>query len=82
MSLYVLVEAVRMGAPPALLIRIIGRSALDLLLQLVPLVGGALDAAYHSYRGNVQDLKRWLEGAVALRPISVPGTYQAAPAMA
>lgn len=82
LSVYVLVEAVRMGAPAALLVRIIGRSAVDLLLQLVPIIGDVLDIYFHSYRGNVRDLKRWLEGAVALAPIRVPGTYHAAPAMA
>ncbi|MFT7582194.1 MAG: hypothetical protein ACI9MR_003876 [Myxococcota bacterium] len=63
-SLYVLVEAVRMGVPRALLIRIIGRSAADLLLGLVPVIGDVLDFFFHAHRANIRDLHQWLQAAL------------------
>jgi len=58
---YVPIEAWRIGAPPALIGRMLGNIALDGLLGTVPLVGDAFDIVFKANRRNVDALQEWLE---------------------
>jgi hypothetical protein len=58
---YVPIEAWRIGAPPALILRMLGNIAVDGLLGTVPLVGDAFDVVFKANRRNVQVLQDWLD---------------------
>jgi len=58
---YVPIEAWRIGAPPALIMRMLGNIAVDGLLGTVPLVGDAFDVVFKANRRNVQALQDWLD---------------------
>ncbi len=58
---YVPIEAWRIGAPPALILRMLGNIAVDGLLGTVPLVGDAFDVVFKANRRNVQALQDWLD---------------------
>lgn len=77
-SVYMLVEAVRMGAPTSLMIRLIGRTATHLLIELIPVIGDILDFYLRTHRGNVRDLQRWLKKALAEPPLADFDTATAA----
>lgn len=60
-GLWVVWQARRLGAPPALLARMAGNVAVDAVLGSAPLVGDLFDAAFKSNRRNVALLRRHLE---------------------
>jgi hypothetical protein len=62
-ALYPVIEAWRLGAPPAVLARMLGNLGLDLAVGAVPLLGDVFDVAFKANRRNVHLLRRHLEGA-------------------
>jgi hypothetical protein len=61
LSSYIVLQAARLGAPPAVLLRMLGNVALEALAGAVPLVGDVFDAAW---KANVRNA-RLLEAHVA-----------------
>lgn len=68
MSGYVVLTAVRLGAPRFLVARMVGNVALDTLVGTVPLLGDLFDAGWKANTRNVALLDRHLE-----RQGAIPG---------
>ena len=77
LSGYIVYEAWRHGAPPALLARMAGRIGIDTLLSVTPVLGWAGDIFYKANLANMADLRAHLEGAHFVRPTAQ--AYAAAP---
>lgn len=60
-SLYVLAEAIRHGAPPATLIRMGGNIALDMTLGAIPVVGVVFDLMFKANQRNLNLLRNHLK---------------------
>ena len=60
-SLYIVWEARRMGAPKALVVRMLGNIAADTLGGSVPLLGDLFDVAFKSNLRNLALLEGWLQ---------------------
>lgn len=71
-SLYVLVEAWRLGAPPGLVLRMLGNVGLDWAVGSVPLVGDFFDLAFKANRRNLDLLRRHLDPAASARLVNPP----------
>jgi hypothetical protein len=61
LSAYIVYEAHRLGAPRALVARMIANVALDGLVGAVPLLGDAFDIVWRANRRNMRLLRQWLE---------------------
>lgn len=61
LSGYALYVAAMLGAPPAVLARMLLNIAIDTAVGLVPLVGDLFDAGWKANRRNVRLLERWLD---------------------
>lgn len=57
----VVLAAARLGAPPSLLLRMLGNLAVDALLGTVPLAGDLFDVAWKANLRNVRLLERHLD---------------------
>ena len=68
LSGYIVYEAWRHGAPPALLARMAGRIGIDTLLSVTPVLGWAGDILYKANLANMADLRAHLEGAHFTQP--------------
>ncbi len=55
---YIILEAWRAGAPPAVIARMLGNIGLDWAVGSVPLLGDLFDFAFKSHRRNVELLRR------------------------
>lgn len=62
-SLYLVAEARRLGAPRRMIALMLFHVLLDWLIGLIPLVGDIFDIAYKANRRNIELLKRHLERA-------------------
>jgi hypothetical protein len=62
LSLYVVVEAHRIGAPKGVLARMVANVLVDFLIGVVPLVGDLFDAAWKANTRNVELLEEYVEG--------------------
>ena len=60
LSLYFVWEARKLGAPPALLARMLGNVAIDVAGGAVPVLGDLFDAAFKANLRNVALLEGWL----------------------
>lgn len=60
-SLYIVWEARRLGAPPALVARMVGNVAIDTLGGSVPLLGDLFDATFKSNLRNIALLEAWVD---------------------
>ncbi len=60
-SLWIIGEARRLGAPRHLQLRMLGRLVVDTVLGTVPLLGDLFDAGYKANVRNVQLLQQWLD---------------------
>jgi len=60
-SLYVVWEARSLGAPPALLARMLANVAVDVAGGALPVVGDLFDAAFKANIRNVALLEGWIE---------------------
>lgn len=61
LSGFIIIEAVRIGAPPRLLARMIGITVVDVLSGLVPVIGDLFDFAFKANRRNAELLSRHLD---------------------
>lgn len=70
LSLYILIEGKRAGAPWAMVLLMLGNVVLDMLLGSVPLAGDVFDIYWKANQKNVRLLRRYLEsqGKAAPRP--------------
>ncbi|MCQ9156256.1 DUF4112 domain-containing protein [Acidomonas methanolica] len=68
-SLYIVLEAWRMGVPNDLLLRMVGNVAVETVVDTVPLAGDLFDAAFKANLRNVALIERHLNG----RPMSGRG---------
>lgn len=60
-SCYLIGRAMRIGAPPLLLVRMAGNVGIDLLAGSVPIAGDLFDVGFRANRRNVELLRRHLE---------------------
>lgn len=58
---YLIWEARRLGAPPALILRMSGNVAIDLLISVIPVVGWFGDAFYRANQRNIDLLDGYLD---------------------
>lgn len=58
-------EARRIGAPPSLMVKMIGNIALDFLVGEIPVLGDICDFAFKAHVRNLRLLERWLSRATA-----------------
>lgn len=65
LGVYMLSEAVRIGAPGSIVRRIGGNILLDFLLGLVPVAGDALDFVFKANERNVALLRRYAQDRLA-----------------
>jgi hypothetical protein len=63
LSLYIVYEAHRLGAPKAVLARMLGNVAVDGLIGAVPVAGDVFDVLWRANRRNVRILREHLERA-------------------
>lgn len=68
MSLYLFIEASRMGAPWRLRVRMLGNILLDFVIGLLPLVGDIGDIAFKANTRNVALLRRWADAQLSPVP--------------
>ncbi|MCG8517920.1 MAG: DUF4112 domain-containing protein [Pseudomonadales bacterium] len=61
LSLYLVVEAIRLGAGPALVMRMLTNLGLEFLVGLVPVLGDAFDLLYRANDRNAAMLRRHIE---------------------
>lgn len=69
-SVYIVVQAARLGASPAVLGRMLGNVALEALVGAVPLLGDVFDAAFKANVRNVRLLEQHLNAPHATRRAS------------
>lgn len=67
LSLYVLVQAARLGVDRATLLRMAGNVALEALVGVVPLAGDLFDAAFKANLRNVRLLRGHLDAPEPVR---------------
>lgn len=60
LSAYVVFEARRHGAPPAMLWRMAGRVGIDMAISAIPIIGWVGDAFYRANLKNIEELRRHL----------------------
>ncbi|WP_135821029.1 DUF4112 domain-containing protein [Halostella litorea] len=60
-SLYVVLEAVNLGAPATLVARMLGNVVLDAVIGSIPVLGTVFDAAWKANRRNVRLVERHLD---------------------
>jgi hypothetical protein len=61
LSIYILVESYRLGAPPSLILRMVGNLALDFLISALPVAGWIGDIFYRANNYNVALLNDYLD---------------------
>lgn len=61
LSGYIILEGIRVGAPPRLTARMAGIALVDVLSGLIPVVGDVFDFAFKANRRNAQLLSRYLD---------------------
>lgn len=59
LSMYALLVAHRMGAPPSVLLRIAGNIVVDMLVGTIPLLGDLFDVGFKANRRNLAILERY-----------------------
>jgi hypothetical protein len=66
LSGYALLVAARLGAPPAVLVRMVGNIAIDTVVGAIPVVGDAFDFGWKSNRRNLALLERYERSPAAV----------------
>jgi hypothetical protein len=61
LSAWIVYEAVKLGAPRDLILRMVANVAIDGLVGAVPVVGDAFDVLWRANRRNVRLLREWME---------------------
>ena len=62
LSLYIVVEARRIGAPTGVIVRMLGNVLVDFLGSIVPVVGYVFDAVWKANQRNLELLEGYVEG--------------------
>ena len=70
MSGFIILTAARLGAPPAVLVRMVANVGIDALVGVVPIAGDLFDAAWRANTRNAALLERHLEAPVATKRAS------------
>ncbi len=70
LSSYIVVQALRLGAPAPVLVRMLGNVALEALVGAVPLLGDVFDAAFKANVRNVRLLEQHVGAPMATRRAS------------
>lgn len=70
LSAWLIIDAVRLGAPGTLILRMLFNLSLDALVGLVPLLGDLFDATYKANLRNARLLERHLERHGEPEPLS------------
>jgi Domain of unknown function (DUF4112) len=70
LSAWIVIEARRLGVPPALLLRMVLNLGIDTIVSSVPVLGWVADLFFRANRRNVDLLRRHLDGAGPRRPFS------------
>ena len=70
MSGFIILTAARLGAPPAVLARMVANVGIDALVGVVPLAGDLFDAAWRANTRNAALLERHLEAPRATKRAS------------
>lgn len=70
LSGYIVVQALRLGAPAPVLVRMLGNVGIEALVGAVPLLGDIFDAAFKANVRNVRLLEQHLGAPVATRRAS------------
>jgi hypothetical protein len=70
LSGYIVLQGVRIGAPRAVVLRMLGNVAIDTILSSVPMIGDAFDVGWKSNMRNVALLERHLEEPAATHAAS------------
>ncbi len=60
-SAYIILQAARLGAPNAVLLRMVYNTGLEALVGIVPVLGDLFDAGWKANVKNVELLERYLE---------------------
>jgi hypothetical protein len=68
LSLYILVEAVRLGIPRTTLLRMVANIGLDTVVGAVPLVGDVFDIVWKANKKNAALLSAYIASQVAKSP--------------
>jgi hypothetical protein len=63
LSLYILIEATRLGVPAGIRLKMLGNILLDGLVGLVPVLGDALDVAWQANQRNLKLLNDYFHPA-------------------
>jgi hypothetical protein len=61
LSAWIVYEAVKLGAPRELIMRMVANVAIDGLVGAVPVVGDAFDVLWRANRRNMRLLRAWME---------------------
>ena len=70
LSSYIVLQAVRLGAPPEVLLRMVGNVAIEALAGAVPFLGDVFDAAWKANTRNVRLLENHLAAPTSTRRAS------------
>ena len=78
LSGYLILEARRLGAPPATLARMAGNVAVDTVFGSVPLVGSVFDIYYKANKRNIAILHEFLNDLRSrhARVVATPATHE------
>lgn len=60
LSLYLVAEAWRLGAPLTTILHMLGNVVVDTVIGVIPVVGDLFDFGYKANRRNVELLREWL----------------------
>ena len=69
-SAWIVLQAARLGAPPALLARMGWNLLVDVTVGAIPLLGDLFDAGFHANMRNIALLERHVQGPAASRRAS------------
>lgn len=61
LSAYIVRQAARLGAPPAVLLRMVSNVAVEGIVGMIPFLGDLFDAAWKANQRNAQLLNQYLE---------------------
>ena len=67
-SLYLFVEATRMGAPWSVRLRMLANIGIDFVIGVVPVIGDIGDVAWKANMRNTRLLRGWVEQTLAPQP--------------
>jgi hypothetical protein len=63
LSAYILLEALQLGAPKTLLLRMVGNITLEMLVGAIPILGDLFDFAWKANRKNANLLDAYLRSS-------------------